>query len=64
VNTSPVGGPVLTWSDLWEANGTTAELPMVKLLSQYDQTALWSIRQHAIDAEILFLNHFFLERGI
>ena len=64
VNTSPVGGPILTWGNIWDAQGTTADLPMVKGLSQYNCTAYFSKRQAAIDAEIVFLNQFFAERKI
>lgn len=51
VNTSPVGGPILTWADLW---GSVAP----------STTATFADRQNAIDAEIAFLNTWFLERGI
>lgn len=64
INTKPVGGPVLTWGDLWTANGTFATLPWVKEMSQWGSIACFSRRQAAIDNEILFLNHFFAERKI
>lgn len=51
VNAKPVGGPVLTWDD-------------VNIVRQYafgNDVALFSNRQSAIDAEIRFLNRFFLE---
>ncbi len=52
VDTRPVGGPVLTWYDvLGQPWGMS-------------RTATWHNRQDAIDAEIIFLNQFFLERGI
>jgi hypothetical protein len=51
INTKPVGGPILTWADLW---GSVAP----------STTATFADRQNAIDAEIEFLNTFFLERGI
>jgi hypothetical protein len=63
VNTAPVGGPILTWADVWKANGTTETLPMVKGLSQYNVVALWRNRQKAIDNEVTFLNNYFAERG-
>jgi hypothetical protein len=64
VNTAPVGGPILTWADIWRANGTVKSLPMVKRLSQYNEIAAWHDRQKAIDNEVMFLNTYFLERGI
>lgn len=55
VDTRPVGGPVLTWSDT-RGDGTRF---------YYDAgIATWRDRQSAIDAEIKFLNEFFLERGV
>jgi hypothetical protein len=51
VNTKPVGGHVLTWKDIYPDTGS-------------DNVALWVDRQAAIDAEVKFLNVWFLERGI
>jgi hypothetical protein len=64
VNTKPVGGPILTWADIWSAKGTFAILPWVVGLSQYNYIACFSSRQAAIDMEIVFLNNFFAERTI
>lgn len=55
VNTSPVGGPILTWADVWGD-------PVPRGMS--NRIALWQHRQNAIDAEVKFLNVWFLERGI
>ena len=54
VNTAPVGGPILRWkhTDNWRAKVWPEGI------------AAWQNRQEAIDAEIKFLNQFFLERGI
>lgn len=52
VNTKPVGGPILTWGHVgWS-------------IIDYTTVAMWRHRQAAIDAEIKFLNDWFLERGI
>jgi len=54
VDTRPVGGPILQWKHTsnWRA-------------SVFSETvASWQNRQEAIDAEITFLNSWFLERGI
>lgn len=51
VNTSPVGGPILRWSDIYNK-------------SWGDGIAVWWNRQHAIDEEVRFLNQWFLNRGI
>lgn len=48
VNTSPVGGPILKRKD-------------AGMLGLPELTAVWGDRQQAIDAEIKFLNKFFLE---
>ena len=64
VNTKPVGGPILTWADVWRVKGHLAVLPWLPSLSQYNHVALWRNRQEAIDTEIQFLNDWFLERGI
>ena len=63
VNTKPVGGPILTWGDVHPHAGSGY------FHINRNQTATWGsrtfgIRQDAIDAEIKFLNDFFLERGI
>lgn len=55
INTAPVGGPVLTWADV-------APSPCAPWMDK--QTFTTHNRQEAIDAEIKFLNQFFLERGI
>jgi hypothetical protein len=51
INTSPVGGPILTWAD-------------VDQYSRDARIATWHYRPNAIDAEIMFLNNFFAERKI
>ena len=50
IDTHPVGGPLLRWKHL--------------LTEGSESIATFSNRQAAIDAEIKFLNQFFLERGI
>jgi hypothetical protein len=52
VNTAPVGGPILT---VWDV--TDGRTPSSQIMT-------WSDRQNAIDAEITFLNDWFLQRGI
>lgn len=52
VNTSPVGGPILT---IWDATG--GHVPSNRIMT-------WADRQSAIDAEVQFLNHWFAERTI
>lgn len=52
VNTEPVGGWVLRWSDIEDELGPNGE----------DGVALWLDRQEAIEAEIKFLNNYFLVR--
>ena len=47
VNTAPVGGPVLTWKHIGGDSDTVAR---------------FSVRQNAIDAEVIFLNKFFEEK--
>ena len=61
INTRPVGGPILTWGDVWKAKGHVTLSPWLDTLSQYNQTAIFTGRQKAIDAEIVYLNKFFLE---
>ena len=63
VDTRPVGGPVLTYGHLWEADGTADVLPVVRTLHMYNRVKYFSDRQTAIDAEVKFLNKFFAERG-
>ena len=58
VNTAPVGGPILTWADVWDPVGAMP-IPHVG-----HRTAAWKDRQRAIAAEVTFLNKYFLERGI
>jgi hypothetical protein len=53
VNTSPVGGGILTWGDV---------LPEVPLCMAGDTYVEYD-RQRAIDSEIKFLNVWFAERG-
>jgi hypothetical protein len=53
VNTSPVGGPILTVNDVLGYDYAALEYPM-----------LWLNRQDAIDAEVKFLNKFFAERTL
>lgn len=55
IDTRPVGGPILTWSDV-------APSPCAPWMDT--QTFTTHNRQEAIDAEIKFLNSWFLERGI
>jgi hypothetical protein len=52
VNTAPVGGPILEWHHVYSFRPGDHRI------------ATWRDRQAAIDAEIKFLNQFFLERGI
>lgn len=49
VNTKPVGGPILRWTDLGDG-------------AEDHEIAVWENRQQAIDAEIRFLNDWFVER--
>ncbi len=53
VNTKPVGGPILTWGHIYPAALNCSTLGR--------QTYCFGRRQDAIDAEIEFLNKFFLE---
>ena len=55
VNTKPVGGPILTYGDIE---------PRYRGSEVGGKVVTWHQRQQAIDAEISFLNDFFLERGI
>lgn len=59
INTKPVGGPILKWSDIWKKHQTA--IPWVNTLSGWNQVAVFTDRQRAIDAEVEFLNRFFLE---
>lgn len=52
VNTAPVGGPILRWSHI----RPDAEWGL-------GDVYVWYNRQEAIDAEIKFLNDFFIERS-
>ena len=52
VNTKPVGGPILRWKHRG-----------YPFAAYENKIAAWSKRQDAIDAEIVFLNKFFAERG-
>lgn len=63
VNTKPVGGPVLTWGHIYtrEQIQNIARIGYSKGLTGLSNIAVWSNRQEAIDAEIKFLNRFFLE---
>ena len=54
VNTAPVGGPILTWKHV---RPIAEGVPGLR-----DRTYYWSDRQAAIDAEIKFLNEWFLTR--
>ena len=56
VNTRPVGGPILTYGDVEPRYKNVEGLG--------DRIVTWHQRQQAIDAEIVFLNDWFLERGI
>lgn len=71
VNTAPVGGPVLTWADVYTleqrlqmARIYTTATEFLVFTQRMRGIATWRNRQDAIDAEIKFLNQFFLERGI
>ncbi len=55
VNTKPVGGPILAWQDVYGKEAVAP--PGMRYCG-------WLNRQEAIDAEIKFLNVWFLERGI
>ena len=59
VNTKPVGGPILRWSDVWGED----EWLRLLIMPQFYKVASWSNRKQAIEAEIQFLNRFFLDRG-
>jgi hypothetical protein len=50
VNTAPVGGPILRWSDVASQIGDG--------LICVDDVATWGNRQEAIEAEVKFLNQF------
>ena len=52
VNTAPVGGPILRWKHT--GNWRASVFP--------ETVASWQNRQEAIDAEIKFLNDWFLRR--
>jgi hypothetical protein len=52
VNTSPVGGPILTWADVWGMDSGYGSL---------DRVACFAVRQNAIAAEVKFLNNYFAE---
>jgi hypothetical protein len=54
IDTSPVGGPVLRWKHT--NNWRSKVWP--------DKIAKYQNRQDAIDAEIVFLNDWFVERGV
>jgi hypothetical protein len=56
VDTRPVGGPILTWAHVRPEIAAAA--PQLA-----GRTYYWFDRQAAIDAEVLFLNQFFAERG-
>lgn len=59
VNTAPVGGPILSWRDVWRTSGGVAG-------DEHNwpdgEVATFDNRQTAIDAEVMFLNEFFLTR--
>jgi hypothetical protein len=50
VNTKPVGGPILTWAHVYPK------------WPEYKAVATWRNRQEAIEAEIKFLNNWFVSR--
>ena len=56
VDTSPVGGWVLTWGDVWDELDAWQHI-----FNAWEGTAVWSVREDAIRAEVKFLNKFFLE---
>ena len=56
VNTSPVGGPILTCGHVWDDLSSWD-----RVFHSRDDTAVWGDRERAIRAEVKFLNTFFLE---
>lgn len=62
VNTKPVGGPILTWRDVYtrEQVASMARIGSIPVLLGLRDIATWQDRQDAIDAEVKFLNEFFL----
>ena len=60
INTAPLGGPILTWGDVWGSRGDCQV--WMRQMPMYHAVACWSNRQKAIDAEIIFLNSWFAER--
>lgn len=54
VNTKPVGGPILTWAHVYPDAGW--------VYPSGQGTAIWCDRQSAINAEIKFLNEWFVSR--
>jgi hypothetical protein len=52
VNTKPVGGPILRVKDVYDWCPVSC--------SQHNNVATWRNRQNAIDAEIKFLNSWFI----
>lgn len=63
VNTKPVGGPILTWRHVWFSETPDRRAYWERVLAAEAGTGIahWGKRQDAIDAEIKFLNRFFLE---
>lgn len=59
VNTAPIGGPVLTWRDTYAPDDIQ---PWMEKLNYMKAQAVWRDRQSAINAEIKFVNKFFLGR--
>lgn len=71
IDTSPVGGPVLTWNDVYTpqqkrqmARVYTTQVEYTVLCQRLGKTATWADRQDAIDAEVKFLNEWFLTRSV
>lgn len=69
VNTAPVGGPILTWNDVYSPKQKREMIRVIETVGELvahnksiARTATWRNRQDAIDAEIKFLNEWFLSR--
>ena len=70
VDTRPVGGPVLSWNDVYSheqkrqmvRDQAIDEIVGNPVVSNLKNVATWRNRQDAIDAEVAFLNNFFLTR--
>jgi len=58
VNTKPVGGPILTWEHIYGFPKSC--LSWWYIFDGHKQIATWRNRKDAIDAEIKFLNSWFI----